>query len=77
MIMSDLISQYLDDFITLGLMSASDTSYHKIPAGCAMEIVTTGQDVHATGGAFSAFVPFTSISVLADTAACQVGLLAF
>jgi len=65
------------NFITLGLMSASDTSYHKIPAGCSFSVCTIGQDTNVTAAALSTIVAFTSISVLADTAACKVGICFF
>jgi len=52
------------------------TSDHKLAPGDFITIFNTKLSVHATGGAFSAFGDIDTISAQADTAACQISVMA-
>jgi hypothetical protein len=68
------ITNYDDtNFITVGIsVSAGDTSYHKVKAGDSFVYCTDVIDANTAGGAFVAFTQIDAITVMADTAACDI-----
>jgi len=67
----------LDDtnFIVLGLSkTGADTFFIKLEAGKSVTFGNDDLQIHATGGAFSAFVEADNISAMADTSACDLEL---
>jgi len=67
----------LDDtnFIVLGLSkTGADTFFIKLEPSKTIMFGNDDLEIHATGGAFSAFVEADNISAQADTAACDLEL---
>ena len=64
------------NFVTIGIESASDCVYIKIPAGKAIMLNTKELDANTAGSTFSAFVDATAISAKADTASCIINFMA-
>lgn len=68
------ITNYDDtNFIVVGIsVSGGDTSYHKVKAGDSFVYCTDVIDANTAGGAFVAFTQIDAITVMADTAACDI-----
>ena len=68
----------LDDtnFITLTLYNGSDSFFYKLLAGDAFLLMSNEMDAIASSGTFGAFADIETIKADADTAACDIEIIA-
>ena len=68
----------LDDtnFITLTLYNGADSFFYKLLAGDVFLLMSNDMDAIASSTSFGAFADITQIKADADTAACDIEILA-
>tara|TARA_Y100000401_G_scaffold26202_1_gene18577 strand:+ start:611 stop:1057 length:447 start_codon:yes stop_codon:yes gene_type:complete len=68
----------LDDtnFITLALYNGADTFFYKLLAGDTFVLMSNEMDAIASSRTFGAFADITQIKADADTAACDIEIIA-